>query len=40
MKRTLSRVVVAVDWLDAKGDTAWASELGCGGHSGLRMDVR
>ena len=26
MKRTLSRVVVAVDWLDAKGDTAWASE--------------
>ena len=25
-KRTKSRVVVAVDWLDAKGDTAWQSE--------------
>ena len=25
-KRTRSRTVVAVDWLDAKGDTAWQSE--------------
>lgn len=26
MKKTRSRKVVAVDWLDAVGDTAWTSE--------------